>query len=255
MYQLIKTVVWLMLSIYLLSCATLSDPLPEGQKGEKAEQLAQKVLKALNAEAFFQAQGAKWSFRGRHYIWHKGLNRVRVQLGDDLFAYVDLNLQKGWAFQGQQRLDSQAEANTIQKAIKAFNNDSFWAFAPFKIIDSGTQRALVHHTQSSEHPSPTGLLVFYESGGTTPGDHYLWHLDPTYRPYKWQMWVSIIPVGGVSSSWAKWKKTQSGAWVAQEHSLGPVTFKVKHLEVVTHFEDLSVKVPKLLETWPKRLSF
>ena len=127
----------------MFACAVLSEPLPQGQKGEVAEQLAQKMFKALNAQAFFQAEGTKWSFRGHHYIWHKGLNRVRVQLDDDLFIYLDLNSQKGWALEAQQRLKPLSEADAVKKAMKAFNNDSFWAFAPFKIIDPGTQRALV----------------------------------------------------------------------------------------------------------------
>ena len=79
--------------------------------------------------------------------------------------------------------------------------------------------------------SSASLLVFYENGGSTPGDHYLWYLDTHHRPYKWQMWVSIIPIGGVFSSWSKWKKTKSGAWVAQEHHIGPITLTVRDIEL------------------------
>ena len=107
MCKLAKITIVFLLIIHTFSCAALSEPLPQGQQGEIAEQLAQKVLKALNAQAFFQAEGARWSYRGYHYMWHKGLNRVRVQLDDDLFTYVDLNTQKGWAIEAQQRLKPQ----------------------------------------------------------------------------------------------------------------------------------------------------
>lgn len=272
MYKVIK-ILCLMICACFVACATLSAPLPKGQKGAQAEQLAQKVLTALNAQAFFAAEGATWQFRDHHYVWHKTLNRVRLQLEDELFVYVDLNLQKGWAFEAQQRLEPKAESEAVKKAIKAFNNDSFWAFAPFKINDLGTQRALVkslpaypadkqlNDKQSTDkqlndkHTGTPSLLVFYESGGSTPGDHYLWHLDQQYRPYEWQMWVSIIPIGGTSSRWAQWKQTKSGAWVAQEHNLSFITFEVKNIEVVTHFEELGIQDSKLVDTWPKDLSF
>ena len=230
------------------SCSSFSDPLPKEVEGKKAEYLADQMLKAINASDFYQAEGAQWTFRSRHYLWHKAKQRVRVSLKDDLVVYIDLNGQQGWALSHGKRVDLTQESEYVQEAIRAFNNDSFWAFAPFKIRDSGTSRAWV------DHPNGQALLVFYKSGGSTPGDHYLWYLDRQFRPKSWQMWVSIIPIGGVSATWEGWKKTESGAWVSTKHEVSPIDLEVKNLRVTKSFNSLGIKDDLLIGQWPSSLS-
>ena len=63
------------------------------------------------------------------------------------------------------------------------------------------------------------LLVTYISGGTTPGDSYLWHLDESGNPSSFQMWVSILPIKGLEASWQGWITTESGAKFPTFHKL------------------------------------
>jgi hypothetical protein len=81
-----------------------------------------------------------------------------------------------------------------------------------KAFDSGTSRSIVQLDDQSE-----ALMVSYSSGGATPGDAYLWILDDNFRPTSWKIWVSIIPIGGVTFTWEDWIKTETGAWVATRH--------------------------------------
>ena len=243
-YSFIPIILW-----GLTSCGSLSDPIPKGIEGPKAEHLADQMLKAVNASAFYEAEGASWDFRSHHYLWHRGQQRVRVTLDDHLVVYVDLNGQQGWALKNNKRVSSMdAESEYVQEAIKEFNNDSFWAFAPFKIRDEGTSRAWIDHKDGQ------ALLVFYKSGGSTPGDHYLWHLDQNLRPKSWQMWVSILPIGGVSSTWSDWKQTRSGAWVSTKHEISSVDIEIKNIEVTKSFDSLGVRDDLLVGEWPSELS-
>ena len=235
------------LMISLMACGSISDPLPKGLEGMEAEKLADRMLAVIKADTFYRAEGAQWSFRDHHYIWHRGLGRVRVKLDEELFVYLDLNTQQGWALEKGKRSNPKEEKEHVSEAIKAFNNDSFWAFAPFKIRDPGTSRAIVTDTESER----SSLLIFYKTGGSTPGDHYLWHLDAEGRPESWQMWVSIIPVGGVRTTWSDWKQTQSGAWVATKHRFsGSMSLNLPDLEVTERFEELKTDATLLLGNWP-----
>ena len=102
----------------------------------------------------------------------------------------------------------------IHKAEAYFNNDSFWLVAPYKVFDSGVERRLVITEEGQET-----LLVTYTSGGTTPGDSYLWHLDTNGKPISYQMWVSILPIDGLEASWEGWITTESGAQLPTFHKL------------------------------------
>ena len=112
----------------------------------------------------------------------------------------------------------------IQKAVKMFNNDSFWLVAPYKVFDQGTKRSVVNLENGDK-----ALLVTYTSGGSTPGDSYLWLLDENGLPYAFKMWVKIIPVGGIEASWDNWTKMESGAYLPQSHKLGPLTLSMGNI--------------------------
>ena len=102
----------------------------------------------------------------------------------------------------------------IRAAEAKFNNDSFWLVAPYKVFDAGVERRLVKINKDEN-----ALLVTYTSGGTTPGDSYLWYLDKNHRPVGFEMWVDIIPIGGVHASWDQWKKTRNGAYLPLSHQV------------------------------------
>ena len=80
--QSLEVALTLTLSVVLLACGGISEPLPRGVEGPEAEHLADQILQATNAAAFHRSEGAQWSFRNHHYLWHRGLGRVRVKLDD-----------------------------------------------------------------------------------------------------------------------------------------------------------------------------
>ncbi|MDT0607679.1 hypothetical protein [Croceitalea rosinachiae] len=111
--------------------------------------------------------------------------------------------------------------NIIKKALKYFNNDSFWLVAPYKVFDKGTERSIVDLEDGSK-----GLLVTYTSGGDTPGDSYLWILNENGFPNSYKMWVSTIPIGGIEASWDDWVVVESGAFLPKSHEFGPIKLEM-----------------------------
>jgi hypothetical protein len=202
----------------------ISEDLPEGKEGAKADELAKEILKELNYDAYKNTKVISWTFAGMHsYEWHKDENYVLVNSGDEV---VRLNLKDYDSSQiiSPKVMDDKIRQQHIQRAIKNFNNDSFWLIAPYKLMDDEVERRVVN-TEGKE-----ALLITYTSGGTTPGDSYLWIVDENYRPKAFKMWVSIIPIGGVTAKWKDWVKTQSDMILSTEKSIFGLPISITNLE-------------------------
>tara|TARA_B110001454_G_C12719176_1_gene433953 strand:+ start:460 stop:1737 length:1278 start_codon:yes stop_codon:yes gene_type:complete len=188
-----------------------NESLPEGKKGKDADALATKMLIALNNDAFKNTETLKWSFRNEHfYTWDKQENIVHISWYNNKVTLYTKHPEKSELY-----IDGKIANNQelIKQAQNFFNNDSFWLVAPYKIFDSGTERRIV------KHKNKDALLITYTSGGSTPGDSYLWILDDNYLPTSFKMWTSIIPIGGISATWSNLKSTKSGIKLPTKHTL------------------------------------
>ena len=192
-----------------------NESLPEGKSGPEADQVAQEMMATLNKLAWDSTSNVSWTFKGIHqYEWNRVNHSVLVKWdGNEILLYTE----KGSAEVIKSKADKlrpEAKANLISQAFDYFNNDSFWLYAPFKAFDPGTERSLVTLTDGRE-----GLKVKYNSGGSTPGDSYVWLLDENHRPTAVKMWVSILPLGGMEFTWENYTELSSGALIAQDHIL------------------------------------
>lgn len=199
--------------------AIYNEPLPEGRSGSEADALAEKMLTSLNHEQYLNTRFIEWSFRNdsHFYVWDRVKRTVEVQW-DSYRVDLDLiNTGSSIGYKNGERLNANENEDIVEDAIAMFNNDSFWLVAPYKVFDPGTQRQVITLKDGSE-----GLLVTFNSGGTTPGDSYLWILQPSGFPKSFKMWVKIIPIGGVEATWDEWLVTESGAFLPKTHEMGPL---------------------------------
>jgi hypothetical protein len=213
------------LSVIAVSgCVLLSSPRPVGAADEAADALAHKMVEASGGAAWKRTGAVTWTYAGRYnHLWDRDRQLVRVRK-DGFEAFVELRRVRGIASQDGVRLEGAERDEAVREAYAAWANDSFWLNAPIKAFDPGTTRARV-----AQEGGRDALLVAYSSGGVTPGDAYLWHLDEAGRPVSWQMWVSIIPIGGLRASWQGWVKLSTGAWVSTSHHIGPIHIEVTEL--------------------------
>ncbi len=224
---MLKKILKILLALIVLLAITFgigyaiyNEPLPVGSIGPEADALAVKMQKSLNYRSFKRTRFLEWSFRnGKHtYFWDKERNVVNVSW--DGFI-VNLNLSNrslSMTSKNNKSITGVQRNKLIEKAFSLFNNDSFWLIAPFKVFDKGTTRSLVPLGRGEN-----GLLVTYSSGGDTPGDSYLWKLGSNGFPESYQMWVKILPIGGLEATWDNWQIMESGVFLPKSHKLGPIS--------------------------------
>ena len=191
------------------------EDLPQGTPSKAADVVAQNMLDALDYEAYKKTNYIEWTFSKRHHFkWKKNENFCEVYWKN---VRVDLQLDSpnsSDVFVDNVQLSSEESKEYIDKAVNYFNNDSFWIVAPYKVFDPGTTRSLI----PLEH-NRQGLLISYSSGGSTPGDSYMWLLDEDYKPTAFKMWVSILPLNGLEASWSDWTTTETGLKLPEFHKL------------------------------------
>lgn len=212
--KIILGIISALVLLFAIIYFTYNEKLPQGTTGDEADALANKMLTALNYEAYKNTRYLEWTFKSlHHYKWDKQKQIVEVTWDDVLVNLHLQNYNASAVFINNVELKNNSE-KYIQKAVSYFNNDSFWLVAPYKVFDNGVQRSIVTLEDESK-----ALLVTYTSGGDTPGDSYLWILDENYRPKGYKMWVKIIPIGGLYATWDQWKTTKSGAVLSTDHTL------------------------------------
>lgn len=189
-----------------------NEELPKGIEGKQADMLAVKMQNSLNHDAYKATDYIEFTFKKRHhYKWKKAENTCEVYW-KNYKVNLDLNdSSKNEIFQSDTKIESPEQ---IQKGLDYFNNDTFWLVAPYKVFDAGTERRLVKTEDNKD-----ALLITYTSGGSTPGDSYLWNLDETGKPISFKMWTSILPIQGLEASWSDWTTTESGAQLPTFHKL------------------------------------
>lgn len=216
-----------------------SDP-PTEIKGADADQMAHAMMDALNHEAWDSIAFVSFSFMGGHdYFWNKKDNEVVVKW-KDISVQMDLESLEAKVVKDGQILEGKKKDKFKQKAWSFWCNDSFWFYAPFKVFDKGVERSVVDMEDGNK-----GLMVHYASGGVTPGDKYMWILDEHNLPTGWKMWVKIIPVKGIYTSWENYIELSSGAKVASLHENGKLTMELTNIKEGKSYADIGLNIEDL----------
>lgn len=204
----------------------LSKPRPGAQGGPAADELAHRIERAVDKDAWDRTQAVRWFFGGRHHhLWDRKRMYDRVQW-NDVTVLLNLTSKTGQVQRGGSRVSGADERKLLDKAYAYWINDSYWLNPLVKLFDDGVTRKTVVQPDGS-----MALEISYGGVGLTPGDAYLWMLGPDGRPSGWQMWVSIVPLKGLHVAWDGWTRLSTGAWVSTEHKFQylPVTLRLTEL--------------------------
>ena len=169
---------------------------------------------------------------GKIYVWDKYRQYLQIEWGGKR-VIMNLSTKEGKAWQENQAVSGNTAKKFIKSAWENFCNDSFWFIAPSKISDKGVKRELVNLATGEK-----ALKIIYQDGGITPGDVYLWELDTkTNLPKSYKMWVKILPIGGLKSTWENWRTLPGGAKVATIRKIGLMKIKITNIKSGKTFND------------------
>lgn len=204
---LLVTVIGLVGAAYFMS-----EPRPVGEAGPEADALAHKMEAAVHKEAWDRTGAVRWSFFDKHhYVWDRTRDLVEARWGETrVLLRTRDKTGRAWGKDGE--ITGKDAESALDAAYRFWINDSFWLNPVVKFFDPGVTREIVIDDDGQE-----ALLISYTSGGVTPGDAYLWNADPDGLPVRWRMWVSIIPIGGVSTTWEGWTELSTGALISTQH--------------------------------------
>ncbi|WP_298766530.1 hypothetical protein [uncultured Polaribacter sp.] len=178
----------------------------------KANELANKILNRIKHNAYQKTRYLEWSFSGRRsFKWDKEKHVADVSWDSIRVNLYPTNKEKSTVYFNNKKQET-PNAKIINRAWNIFNNDSFWLVAPHKLFDNGAIRSI------EKKNNKTALLIKYTTGGTTPGDSYLWILDETYLPIAYEMTVPSMKMNGVSATWQDWITTESGTLLPKNHT-------------------------------------
>lgn len=207
-----------------------NEDLPIGKTGAEADLLANKMLKALNYDNYKATDYIEWTFKNRNsYKWYKSADSCEVNWKHFKVMLNFNKIESSKVYVANQLYNGIEKQKYITKAESYFNNDSFWLVAPYKVFDKGVTRSVVKTKQNTK-----ALLVTYNSGGTTPGDSYLWYLDKNGMPKSYKMWVDIIPIGGLEASWENWTTSTSGISLSTFHKLLFLDIEITNIKTMSY---------------------
>ncbi len=223
--KVILYIVGVVVVIIIAAGIIISKQLPEGYDQERADEVAHNILARVDSSAWRETQYFSWELFGHQYVWDQTNNYASIRW-DDIEVLMVLDSIDGIAMQGGEEVLGDEKQKILDKAWSFWTNDSFWFMAYTKLFDTGTIREMV------KIDGRECLKVTYTTGGTTPGDSYVWHYDEEYLPEAFQMWVSVLPVNGIKVRWAEWHQTETGVWVAGFRGRGDLGFEVKNIRGV-----------------------
>ena len=216
-----------LLALVVADCSSL----PVGQPGEAAEKLAQKMIKAADYDKWQNTAAVTFVFRGDDRVfWDKKRKLIEVQFKKNTVQFSEIT-GKSLCLEGERRLLDECGELT-QAAVKRFYNHTFWLNPVFHIQSPGTERALVENDK---------LLVSFKSGGSTPGDAYLFTADEEGKVADMRMWVSILTIKGMRAVFSDYRTTETGVRIAHHHKLsGIVSVDLSEVKMFAQYPEAGV---------------
>jgi hypothetical protein len=107
-----------LLLIPLVAVLIINEPRPELVPSKEADQLAEKMLEAVDKPAWDTTHWVQWTFAGRNsFVWDRERNLVQVKWGEDQMALIDPSKRTGRAFVAGQAVEGPKQEKMVQTRL------------------------------------------------------------------------------------------------------------------------------------------
>ena len=216
----------LVLALFLLTEAGLfAQPLRQPHKTDpKAAELAKAVWQASGGENWSKVSELRFTF----IVEQDGKELTRAEHDWKVHEGTDHVKWKGKEAAIRPATPPQDEDGKAAHA--RWTNDSYWLLAPLKVLDYGAKLEY-EGSKESEGVACEVLRVSFEGVGLTPGDQYVFYVDPKTKLLRaWDYIPNAETV--MHGTWEKYEKV-GGLTLATEHNFAGKMIRFANISAKT----------------------
>ena len=176
----------------------------------RATEIAESVMEKMGgASAWEQTRYVRWHFFGRrtHY-WDKWTGNVRIE-SENGVVLMNIHSMQGRAWNdGMEVTDPDALSEQLEGGYRAWINDSYWMFMPYKLLDPGVTLRYMGDGELMDGDDAQVLEMTFDGVGVTPQNRYLVRVsETTGLVEEWSYFRSADDEEpGFTLPWAGWQQ-------------------------------------------------
>jgi hypothetical protein len=204
------------------------------QSDHEGRAIAESVMEAMGGQdAWDSTRHLSWDFmgRGRHHHWDKWTGDVRISVpaGEDrqgnprpaTVTLMNINTREGRAWADGEEVVGEPLAEMLEQGWRAWVNDAYWMFMPYKMLDPGVNLTYVGEDIMADDREVDVLQLTFESVGVTPDNRYLIYVAHDSGLVEQWSWFPNRddPEPGFTRPWAGWERF-GDILIATDHGAG-----------------------------------
>ncbi|RMD99298.1 MAG: hypothetical protein D6814_05855 [Calditrichaeota bacterium] len=145
----------------------------------KAIEIADRVMEKLGGRKNWDnTRYITWNFFGRRmHVWDKWTGNLRIEYKDQVIL-MNLNTRKGRAWKaGREITDPDSLQKVLDMGYRAWVNDSYWMFMPYKLKDTGVTLKYLGEGKMENGDQADILQLTFANVGVTPENKYHIYVD------------------------------------------------------------------------------
>ena len=186
-----------------------------GQSDQQSVNIANASLVAMGGEeAWNTTRYISWKFfGGRLHVWDKWTGNHRMESengeGDQIVSLININRWDGRIFKNGVEVSNPEElATLLNSAFRSWNNDTYWMFMPYKLLDPGVTLKYLGEGPMEDGRIADILQLTFEDVGDTPDNRYeVFVAKDTGLIEQWTHWTRFDdPEPRFTNAWASWQQ-------------------------------------------------